>query len=180
MVETNKNNVVTLDVRPTIQSGKDPFNEIMEAVKKLQDGQTLEIINVFEPIPLINKLEGMGYKSEVLRKEGAVYTYFTKEQVEKPKEKPERSYISDAEEFDRVLESFGDKVKTIDVRHLEMPEPMVKILEELETLEPDTVLFVEHKRIPQYLLAELEDREFSIILKELNDNHVRLLIYRNS
>ncbi len=178
MSELDKNNVVTLDVRPTIQSGKDPYNEIMAAIKELKDDQTLEIINVFEPIPLINKLKGMGYNSEVIRKEGAVHTYFRKETSSEAETKKERIYKSDAEEFDKTLASFGDKVRTIDVRPLEMPEPMVTILKEIETLEPDTVLFVEHKRIPQYLLPELEDRKFKVVIKELEENHVQLLIFK--
>ncbi len=178
MNELDKINLVTLDVRPTIQSGKDPFNEIMAAIKELKDDQTLEIINVFEPIPLINKLKGMGYDSEVIRKEGAVHTYFRKEPGSEMQIKKERIYKSDADEFDKTLASFGEKVRTIDVRPLEMPEPMVTILKEIETLEPDTVLFVEHKKIPQYLLPELEDRNFNVVIKELEENHVQLLIFK--
>jgi len=178
MNELDKINLVTLDVRPTIQSGKDPFNEIMAAIKELKDDQTLEIINVFEPIPLINKLKGMGYDSEVIRKEGAVHTYFRKEPGSETQIKKERIYKSDADEFDKTLASFGEKVRTIDVRPLEMPEPMVTILKEIETLEPDTVLFVEHKKIPQYLLPELEDRNFNVVIKELEENHVQLLIFK--
>ncbi len=178
MSELDKNNLVTLDVRPTIQSGKDPYNDIMAAVKDLNDDQTLEIINVFEPIPLINKLKEMGFESEVIRKDGAVHTYFRKQSGAIEEKQKHHIYKSDAEEFDKILASFGDKVRTIDVRALEMPEPMVTILKEIETLEPDTVLFVEHKRIPQYLLPELEDRNFKVVIKELEENHVQLLIFK--
>ena len=49
-------NIVSLDVRPTLASGEDPFNIIMNAVKILKDEETLQIINSFEPIPLIKKI----------------------------------------------------------------------------------------------------------------------------
>ncbi len=178
-MEKEKNNLVTLDVRPTIQSGRDPFDEIMSTVKELKDDQTLEIINVFEPIPLINKLKSMGFDSEVVRKDGAVHTYFKKTEVDENEKKKSHVYKPDPEEFDKTLAGFGDKVRTIDVRPLEMPEPMVTILKEIETLEPDWVLFVEHKKIPQYLLPELEERNFNVVIKELEDNHVQLLIFKS-
>ena len=40
-------NILSLDVRPIIAKGNDPFKEIMETVNKLSNKQTLEIINSF-------------------------------------------------------------------------------------------------------------------------------------
>ncbi|MEE9430872.1 MAG: DUF2249 domain-containing protein [Melioribacteraceae bacterium] len=177
-MQNTENNLVTLDVRPIIEGGNDPFNEIMAAIKVLNNNQTLEVINTFEPIPLINKLKGMGYTSNVERKNDVVHTYFKKELSDAVKEKKESIYKSDPVEFVKTLSSFGDKVKTIDVRHLEMPEPMVTILKEIETLDASTVLFVEHKKIPQFLLPELEERNYSIVAKEIDANHTQLLIFK--
>ena len=59
-----------------------------------------------------------------------------------------------------------------------MPEPMVTILNELERLPEDYCLFVNHKRIPQYLLPELEKRNFTFTALEINENDVKLLIYK--
>ena len=36
----NIKNVVSLDVRPTLASGEDPFNIIMNAIKKLKEEET--------------------------------------------------------------------------------------------------------------------------------------------
>lgn len=72
-------NLVQLDVRPTLDSGEDPFNIIMKAIKVLKDEETLQIINTFEPIPLIRKLEAKGYESRTERpEEGVVHTFFKK------------------------------------------------------------------------------------------------------
>ncbi len=178
MQNSDSENIVTLDVRPTIQGGNDPFNEIMATIKTLKDDQTLEVINVFEPIPLINKLKGMGYTSNVERKDNVVHTFFKKDLDKDVKKKKEHVYKSDPDEFAKSLASFGDKVKTLDVRHLEMPEPMVTILKEIETIEADSVLFVEHKKIPQFLLPELEERNYSVIANEINEHHTQLLIFK--
>ena len=77
------------------------------------------------------------------------------------------------------MNRFEGKVETIDVRALEMPLPMHTILEALETLPKEKALFVYHKRIPVYLLPELEDQQFGYRIKEISDAEVHLLIYKN-
>ena len=120
----------------------------------------------------------MGYTSNVERKDNIIHTFFKKDLGESVKKKKEHVYKSDPDEFAKSFASFGDKVKTLDVRHLEMPEPMVTILKEIETIEPDSVLFVEHKKIPQFLLPELEERNYSVIANEINEHHTQLLIFK--
>ncbi len=179
MQEFDKSNLVTLDVRPTIQAGNDPFNEIMATIKTLNDDQTLEIINIFEPIPLINKLKSMGYASITERPEdGAIHTYFRKEGADKKEEQEPAITETDVESFENKKNSFGDKLKKIDVRHLEMPEPMVTILQEIELLDPEAALFVEHKKLPQYLLPELQKRNFTVLYHKIDEYNIHLLIFR--
>ena len=174
-------NLVQLDVRPTLDSGEDPFNIIMKAIKILKDEETLQIINTFEPIPLIRKLETKGYESRTVRPEdGIVHTYFKKNTTKwvdnEVEEKVKKSPVS----FEEQLANFGDNIKKIDVRQLEMPEPMVTILKEIETLKKGQALYVEHKKIPQFLLPELEQRNFNILYKEIDCNDTKLLIYKSN
>ncbi len=174
-------NLVQLDVRPTLDSGEDPFNIIMKAIKVLKDEETLQIINTFEPIPLIRKLESKGYESRTVRpEEGIVHTFFKKNTTKwvdnEVEEKVKKSPIS----FEEQFANFGDNIKKIDVRQLEMPEPMVTILKEIETLKKGQALYVEHKKIPQFLLPELEQRNFDILYKEIDCNDTKLLIYKNN
>ena len=58
--------LVTLDVRPDIRSGREPFGKIMDTVKALRPGQSLALINDFEPAPLYGILEsrGFGHRTE--------------------------------------------------------------------------------------------------------------------
>ena len=62
---------------------------------------------------------------------------------------------------------------------MEMPLPMHTILESLNKLPEDQALFVFHKRIPVFLLPELEDQHFSYRIKEISDGEVHLLIYKD-
>ena len=171
-------NIVSLDVRPTIASGSDPFGIIMEAIDKLQDDETLKIINVFVPIPLVNVLKGRGFKSwtnTISDKE--YHTFFTKADLSKETKTIERKEETEGS-FDDKLKSYGDKVKEIDVRHLEMPEPMVTILEELENLPDDYVLFVNHKKVPQFLLPELKTRNYQWMYKDIEPGYVLFIVFK--
>jgi len=67
----------------------------------------------------------------------------------------------------------------VDVRQLEMPLPMHTILEALGTLPAEKALFVYHKRIPVFLLPELEERNLSYRIKEISETEVHLLIYKD-
>ena len=176
----NIKNLVSLDVRPTIESGEDPFNIIMKAVKILKEEETLLIINSFEPIPLIRKLQSKGYESWTERPmEGEVHTFFRMNSAKWVDNEVEESVKKSNKNFDEELAYFSDNIRKIDVRELEMPEPMVQILKEIETLKNDQALFVDHKKIPQFLLPELEVRNFDILYKEIDCNHTILLIYKS-
>jgi uncharacterized protein (DUF2249 family) len=55
---------VTLDVRPELAAGGEPFVRIMEAAATIQPGQALVIIAPFEPVPLYGALAGRGFTHE--------------------------------------------------------------------------------------------------------------------
>lgn len=174
-------NLVTLDVRPSLDLGEDPFNIIMKEIKILKDDQTLKIINSFEPIPLIRKLQSKGYVSWTERpEEGIVHTFFKIDKSKWVDNEIEEAVKISKKTFEEQLAIIGDNYKSIDVRQLEMPEPMVQILKEIETLKKGQALYVDHKKIPQFLLPELEQRDFEILYKEIDCNHTKLIIYKGN
>lgn len=64
MIEAIRNgNVVELDVREMLKVGNDPFQVIMDTVENLKEGDTFILYAIFNPIPLIGKIEQKGYKS---------------------------------------------------------------------------------------------------------------------
>ncbi len=173
-----KSDLVTLDVRPTINAGADPFSEIMGTLKEMKDDETLQLINVFEPIPIIQILKEKGYAISVEKiGEDEYHTFFTKESTHSHKEIVGEMPISEGS-FEEKLVSFGGNVREIDVRHLEMPEPMVTILKELDNLPENYVLLVNHKKVPQFLLPELKSRNYLWMHKEVEQRLTLLLIYK--
>ncbi len=170
--------ITELDVRPVIETGKDPLNIILQQVKALETGYVLKVINSFEPTPLMYLLgkQGFEYYAEKISDE-LVFTYFYK-QSDKPMQF-ENKVTAYSEGWDEILNRFNGKLETVDVRNLEMPLPMHTILEALDILSADKALFVYHKRIPVFLLPELEERNFSYRIKEISDAEVHLLIYKD-
>jgi len=55
---------LTVDVRDDIRAGREPFGRIMDAVGSLRDGQSLVLINVFEPVPLYGIMSARGFEHE--------------------------------------------------------------------------------------------------------------------
>jgi len=173
-----KEKIMTLDVRPILETGTDPYHAIMDTLKTMNDNESLLIINTFEPVPLLNKLKTQGYEYEVERGgDGTVQTYLTKTGIV---EEDDQENVSSNEEltFEQAEIKYKEKMHEVDVRDLEMPLPMVTILQEIEKIEEHEVLYVHHKRLPQYLLPELETRGWAYVNKEVDDDNMKFIIYK--
>lgn len=172
--------IIRFDVRTMLADGADPLREIQQKVKELRDGEALNIINTFEPVPLIKLLEKQGfstYVDEVADDQYETYFYKTGGSQEKVE------LAADAEtsgDWNEILKKYEGKLQEVDVRHLEMPMPMMTILEALETLPEEKALYVHHKRIPVFLLTELRDRNFDFRINDVADGEVYLLIFKNN
>ena len=84
-----------------------------------------------------------GYESftEIIS-DDLVNTYFYKK-ADSPSLKTE--ITANSSDWDEVIKRYDGKLKTIDVRTMEMPLPMHTILESLNTLPEDQALFVFHQ-----------------------------------
>lgn len=168
--------LVKLDVRPVIAGGKDPLKIILEKVSQLNKGEVLEIINTFEPTPLMLLLKKQGFESWAEEiNEGLVQTYFYRVAdavTAVPAEPGDKSAG-----WEEMMLLFEGKMEIIDVRRLEMPGPMMKILETLDQLPANKALFVYHKRIPVFLLPELSERKLDYRIREISEGEVQLLIF---
>lgn len=169
----------SLDVRPTLERGEDPFSAIMGELVKLQSGYVLEVINSFEPTPLIKIANNKGYDSMVETKADAVYTYFMKVgEAKKEVHSDDMVFKISIAEHESLRAGCNKEIHEIDVRDLEMPLPMITILGELEKLDENGALYVHHKKVPQYLLPELAERNFKTWIAEVDEFNVKLLIHK--
>lgn len=65
--------VTTLDVRPLLAAGEEPFDAILAAARGIAPGQTLEIVAPFEPAPLYAVLGGMGFAHRTEPRAGGAF-----------------------------------------------------------------------------------------------------------
>jgi uncharacterized protein (DUF2249 family) len=168
---------IMLDVRQALEEGHDPFKEIMEAAAHVSENHSLLVINTFEPIPLLAILGKKGFGHYTTQLEAnLVHTYFYRSgQAEGANDTMARN---PAVSFESLQQQYHNGLLELDVRNLEMPLPMVAILEALPNLNPPQALLVYHRRVPQYLLPQLSERGFAYAIAQPGPDEVRLLIYK--
>lgn len=177
--KVKKDKIVALDVRPIIAEGKDPLGQIMKAAKSIPANGALKVINSFEPTPLIAVLEKQGYEYYVdFVEKDDVQTWFYKENSKGGEEIEVDDTTAAMQGFEEKVKEYEGRMIEIDVRHLEMPMPMHTILETLADMDESKALYVNHKRIPVFLLPELRDAEWEYRIKEIGEGDVKLIIYK--
>lgn len=169
--------VISHDARPELNAGLDPLNSILEKLSGIKAGQTMLVINSFEPVPLIRILKDQRYAIAVSKKQaGLVCTYITKTNEAGPLTESGAAMVEDEELFESILRHYNLKFTEVDVREMEIPKPLITILDELEHLQDGEALYVRHRKVPVYLLPELKERNFNYVIKQMACDLI-LLIY---
>jgi uncharacterized protein (DUF2249 family) len=138
----------TLDVRPILAEGGEPFQAIMAAVESLAPGQGLTLLAPFKPVPLFTVLERKGFLHQVSELEGGDFEVrFT----------PRATEVLASEDIEDDGE-WPEPVRNFDFSDLDPPQPMVRILSEVETMSPGEVMFAVLAREPLFLFPELTKR----------------------
>lgn len=163
---------VLLDVRPIIESGTDPFKTIMKAVKEMKDEEMLHLVNSFEPVPLYSVLGSKGFTYTSEKKGSEWHIWFWKKEDGMDTQPDIQSVSPDGERGTEVITE-------IDVRGLEPPQPMVKILETLNRLDDGTTLLVHHHREPVLLYDKLEELGYEAETNKIEENYYKVMIKKS-
>lgn len=155
--------LMRLDVREDIRRGKEPFARIMASVSQLQPNQVFVLRAPFEPLPLYDVLGERGFAHWAEARAADDWSVWLWRE-ESPSGRAERRNAKAA--------------RVIDVRGLEPPLPMVRILEALDSLPPGQPLVVTHERRPMLLYPQLEERGFGHLTDELGPSEFRITIWR--
>ena len=171
---------VELDVRPLLAENKDPLKSILSHINNLKENQGLKLVNTFEPVPLINLLSDKGFTCyTVIPEPDLVVTYFSRPEVDLQKIGDGSENNQANNDFDEKLKQFSqDHIKYLDVRDLEMPKPMMLILENSHNLKTGDLLFIYHKKRPVFLIPELEKQGLKYQFKDIEAGNVHMLIYK--
>lgn len=167
----SEDKIIELDVRPILEQGKDPFNDIMSKIRELKQDEILLLINSFEPIPLYSVLGNKGFDHYTEKTADVFKVYFFR--------KKENFKQMENKLFDQTeSELKTEKVIELDVRELPPPEPMMKIFEKLNELDDNTILLVHHHREPVMLYPKLEERGFEATAHKIDSNYYKVLIFK--
>lgn len=169
-------NYVELDVRPHLKKKLEPFEIIMEAVKKLQKDDVFVLHATFKPTPLLSvmKVKGFVNKVEQVDNEHWIVTFVHKsnsailDEVSIPAPAPEETEASST--------ASEGKVYTLDNRGLEPPQPMIRTLAQLDKMAPGDTLIITNDRVPVFLLEELNQLGYSYEVENLENDAARLTI----
>ncbi|HUZ64363.1 MAG TPA: DUF2249 domain-containing protein [Acetobacteraceae bacterium] len=166
---------LTLDVRPELRTGGEPFPRIMQAVASLEPGQTLRLLATFEPIPLYAVLGRKGLAHRAIHHgEEDWEILFTSDPDAATAPRPLRP-VAGSHAGGGL--GWPAPKQSLDNRDLQPPEPMVRILSALEQLAPGEVIEAWNDREPLLLYPELEARGATIQVSR-EPAGVRLLIRR--
>jgi len=146
----------TLDVRADFCSGQHPCDKIQNAISNVGNGETLRLLVPFEPVPLFDMAagKGLGHKSSQTP-EGDWEVIFSRDIAAEAKPSNRASATSCGCNAPTTAE-----IVEVDARHLEPPQPMVRILEALARLREGASLRARTDRRPVHLYSHLEDRGF--------------------
>lgn len=135
MTQPPRKGIRELDVRPLLAAGKAPMGAILSAVQGLGPDESLRLVAPFEPVPLYAKLGDLGFDHVATgRGDGTFEVLFTRRAPALP---------------GPIL---------LDLRNLEPPQPMQRVLEALNGLAPGGALIALTRFRPVHLLELLEER----------------------
>lgn len=156
-----------LDVREDIRQGREPLARIMAAVKALGGDQVLVVRAPFEPIPLYDVLGKRGFAHWTERHAPDDWS------VSFYRDPATRAWPPPA-----PATPVGPRRTILDVRGLEPPQPMVRVLQEIDRLGPGAELEVRHDRRPMLLYPQLDEGGFVHETDEPEPGLVRIVIRR--
>lgn len=156
------------DVREELRAGREPFQQILAAARKVKEGDVLRLRAIFEPAPLYAVLarQGFSHHTEELAADDWC-VWFVRDGGARREPAGGEPAAAPSEDLDMVM---------LDVRGLEPPEPMVRTLEALEQLPRGKTLVQINVRVPQFLIPKLAERGFVHEVVEQSPDLVRIFI----
>ncbi len=179
-----------LDVRPILQSGGEPFSEIMAAVDETPANGAFRLRATFEPKPLFKVLGSQGWKYWVEYGSGDDWViWFYQETEETTSRSANSSQVSTTlpSTLASVVAQYPELPKrikmteglwTLDVRDLPPPDPMEITLAVLDQLPIGVRLLQINQRVPQFLFPMLPPRGMGAEILKSEENDVQIEIKR--
>ncbi|THF76060.1 DUF2249 domain-containing protein [Cohnella fermenti] len=183
-MERSEARIVELDVRPCLSKKIEPFQLIMETVKKLDVDDIFVLHAPFKPTPLFGvlKMKGLSGHAEQREKDHWVSTFVHKRNkgwLQNPSADEEKIGEAEARSSDRPsAEGREPAIVRLDNRGLEPPKPMIRTLAALERCYPGDRVVIHNDRVPMFLIEELHQLGYPYEVEEQADGSAKVTIHR--
>ncbi|CAH1208702.1 hypothetical protein PAECIP111893_02872 [Paenibacillus plantiphilus] len=191
--------IIELDVRPHLRNKLEPFQLIMETVKKLEADDIFVLHATFKPSPLLGMLKLRGFAGQSVQsgKEHWITTFVSKKNKRWLHETVDDDTWSDApveasaEEASSEEDASSDISTTatantspllieLDNRGLEPPQPMIRTLAALERIHPEGEVVIHNDRVPVFLIEELNSLGCAYSVEEQPDGTAKVSIRKKT
>ncbi len=163
---------VRFDVRPILEMGVDPLEQIL-AREELLSGQDILIIEApFDPVPLRRLLGGRGYASHAVSLSPKHWQVFFQKQS--------TAALPELPDLPAFPMQWRNGILEMDLRSLEPPNPMIAVLKVIESGEGGERFMVRLMRDPIYLHPELVERNWYAEISEESDQGLRVQIIKGN
>jgi hypothetical protein len=142
-----------LDLAPLLKEGTDPLQTVLDALSNLQVAGVLKLKVPFRPNPLLKLLVKNGHGVVVFEETPGIW------QVE-------------------IVN--GGTPDVMDLRELESPEPLQRVLEEASALDGDEIFLARLPRFPSLLIPHLQQRGLDHVIHQEADGSVFIRVWRSS
>lgn len=171
--------IVELDVREHLRKKLEPFQIIMDTVKKLEKDDIFVLHATFKPTPLFGvlKVKGFAGKAEQIDKDHWISTFVNKKNKHWLNEESEPGADSDTDEA-ASASKLAPELITLDNRGLEPPQPMIRTLSALERIRSGGEVEIHNDRVPMFLIEELQNLGYPFTVEEQPDGSAKVKIRR--
>jgi uncharacterized protein (DUF2249 family) len=172
-------NIVELDVRPHLRKKLEPFQIIMDTVKKLSKEDVFVLHATFKPTPLLGLLKTKGYNNKVeqLEPEHWVVTFTHRSQKDQP---DSQSVVEQPEDNESTIDPNRlVQVYELDNRGLEPPQPMIRTLAKLQQIQSGDKVTIHNDRVPMFLIEELNTLGYSYEVDDQEDGSAKVTITKS-
>lgn len=159
--EAVASNLPRVDASAILASGRDPLPDIRAVADAVPERGIFAVQAPFDPVPLRNLLAGQGFSSHARRLEEGRWRVLFRRDGQGVSETPDAG----------DLPTGG---KTMDLRGLEPPQPLVAILRRIDGGDGGDGFSVVLDRDPVFLYPELEDRDWGWCHVAAPEGEVRL------
>ena len=172
----------TLDVRPILLAGGEPFSEVMQVVAKLDPGQGLRLLATFQPVPLFSVMKKKGFSHDDKALEGGDWEI----EFRPDSGRAGDTAKTECDAHDAPVNGAHDAdawpapSRVLDNRGMMPPEPLVITLEAIEHMTEGQVLESWYDRDPLLLYPELQTRGHRAQCEKRGPSEYRVLIRRGA